>query len=237
MTSSLLLLACSGGNSDADSAATCEPATPTCVDQMILDLSLKDDKTSKGDVTTAADGADFLTSVDASAGGYGNETKHAWTYVRFTAEGAEKVEIDDETALESLDWDMALRRFIIRLNGGDSGPGCVGAASFRNQTYEELTEIPEGVTYAEDEFYTDDCTIVNDSSGLENSPQVVMAPWWEYSTCVETTGTPFLIQSGSGDVLKFVVESYYEGEGQEACNSQGSPTTEGGYYQLRWAWM
>ena len=42
-------------------------------------------------------------------------------HVRFTPNGLEKVEIDDETALESMDWDMSLRRFILRLNGGATG--------------------------------------------------------------------------------------------------------------------
>lgn len=217
--------------------AVCEePVDVSCVDQLILDLSLHDDKVSDGEVTTTADGGDFVTTVDASAGGYNNATNNPWVYVRFTADGAERVDIDDETALESMDWDMALRRFIIRLNGGSSGPSCVGSASFLESSYEELTEVPEGISFAPDEYYTDDCTIINDSSGLPGSPQVVLGPWWEYPGCVSTTMVPHLIQLADGHILKLVVESYY-GEGQDTCNQNGTPGDDGANYTMRWAWM
>ena len=126
----------SGDGGDA-TAAVCTEATPiACTDQIILDLSLQDDKVADdADVLTEVDGEDFVTTVDATAGGYGNETQNPWVYVKFTTDGAVRVDIDDETALESMDWDMALRRFIIRLNGGDSGPSCVGVASLFEGAY------------------------------------------------------------------------------------------------------
>lgn len=242
-----LLLACTtssdstdtkgGGDSGVDAAVCTEPTEVTCQDELVSDLSLQDDKTSDGDVTTTTDGADFLTSLDASAGGYGNETTHAWTYMKFTASGAQKVELTDEEALTSMDWDLAARRFIIRLNGGSSGPSCVGAAVMgQGYTYEDLASVPDGISYATDDFYTDDCGFVNDSSGLEGSPQVVLSPWWEYPGCVATTGQPFLIQLADGTVVKFRVESYYD-EGQEDCNNTGMATGSGGYYVFRWAYM
>ncbi len=238
----LLLLACSRSSADEskDSAApaVCTEATaPTCVDAMILDLSLHDDKVSKGAVATTTEGDDFVTTVDASAGGYNDATKNAWVYVSFSGDGAHRVDIDDETALEDMGWDLSLRRYILRLNGGDSGPSCVGGAAVKNQTYAELTSVPDGINYALDDYYTDDCTLINDSSGIDGSPQVVMAPWWEYPGCVETTLTPFLLRNAEGRVLKLVVESFYEGDGQAECNSVGQTRAEGGYFTLRWRWM
>ena len=107
----LAILGCTGAKPDDSASDTdtntgldpvCEqPAEVGCVDQMILDLSLHDDKISKGDVVTTTEGSDFVTTVDASAGGFGNETKNAWVYVKFTTDGATKVELDDESALES----------------------------------------------------------------------------------------------------------------------------------------
>ncbi len=105
------------------------------MDEMILDLSLHDDKTSNGEVVTTDDGDDKLSTVDASAGGFNDAARNPWTYVKFSADGLTRVDIDDETALESMDWDLALKRYIIRVNSGSSGPSCVGAAAMMGFEY------------------------------------------------------------------------------------------------------
>lgn len=207
-----------------------------CVDAIILDLSLHDDKISDGAVETTADGDDFVSTVDATAGGYNNSVNNPWVYVKFTTGGLERVDIDDETALESMDWDMALKRFMIRLNGGSSGGSCVGSASLLEADYASLTEIPEGLTYIPDDFYGSDCTIINDSSGMPGSPQLALSPWWSYSSCVKTTGIPHLIQLADGHVVKLVVEAYYS-SGQDECNANDIMGSDSGTYTLRWAYM
>lgn len=241
----VLLLAC--GEKEADTsteevvelAAVCEELVDVeCVDDMILDLSLHDDKTSEGAVSTSEDGADFVSTVDATAGGFGNSSDNAWVYVKFTTDGLEKVDIDDETALESMDWDMALKRFMLRLNGGSSGGSCVGSAAFLEADYASLTEIPEGLTYVQDNFYTasPDCTIINDSSGLPDSPQLALAPWWSYEECLKTTMVPQLIQLADGNVVKMLVESYYL-TGQEDCNNGTGSGSDSANFTIRWAYM
>lgn len=241
----LLLLACptsepkeSVKESEADvlTPACTEPTEVSCQDAMILDLSLHDDKVSEGAVATTTDGDDFVTTIDGSGGGYDKYTRNAWVYVKFTDQGAQKVEIDDESALESMDWDMSLRRYIVRLNSGSSGPSCVGAAALIGQDYPSVSSVPDGISYVPDDYYTDDCTLINDSSGLPGSPQVAMGPWWEYPGCVQTTGTPFLIQQVDGRVLKLVIESYY-GDEQAECNNNGSTQASGGFYILRWRFL
>lgn len=214
----------------------CEAAAPACIDQMILDLSLHDDKVSDGEVTTTRDGEDFLTVVDATAGGFGQSANNPWVYVKFGPDGATRVDIDDETALESMDWDMSLRRFIVRLNGGDSGPSCVGAMSFLERAYEDVDAVPEGAEFLVDDYYTDDCTIVNDSSGLPDSPQVVLAPWWSYPGCVATTGVPHLIKLADGTVIKLVVEQYYQDAADQASCNAGTPPdgAVSAMFTLRW---
>lgn len=233
------LLACGDKTSDtsSSSALTCtEPTEIVCEDAAILDLSLHDDKVSDGAVSSTEEGMDFVSIVDASAGGYNAASSNPWVYVKFTTDGLEKVEIDDETALESMDWDLSLRRFILRLNGGSTGASCVSSVSFLENTYEGLTEVPEGVSYIEDNFYTEDCTIINDSSGLPGSPQVALAPWWSYDGCVQTTKVPHLIQLADGSIVKMVVEAYYE-SGQEDCNSGVGPGNGSAIYTLRWTFM
>lgn len=222
----------SDGTTSVEDVCT-EPTEVGCVDALISDLSLHDDKVSNGEVTTTTDGADFVTVVDATAGGYSQAANNPWVYVKFTETGAQRVDIDDETALESMDWDLALRRFIIRTNSGSSGPSCVGAAALLESDYATLDAVPEGLPFAQDDFYTSDCTIITDSSGLPGNPQVAMGSWWAYTTCVETTGVPHLVQLADGHVLKVVVETYY-GTNQEACNSGGSGYDNSGIITLRW---
>jgi hypothetical protein len=241
----VLAWGCSGGDTGADATDTgsggalepvcSEPAAIACEDAIISDLSLQDDQISDGKVENTADGADYVTAIDATAGGFGNETQSAWVYVKFTESGAEKVRIDDEEALTSMDWDLAARRFILRLNGGSSGPSCVGAAPFLEKDYDELTEVPDDVTFAQDDYYTSDCTLINDSSGLEGSPQVALSAWWEYPGCVETTRVPFLVQLADGRVIKLRVEQYYTE--QQVCNQDGVPSGESGRIEIRWTYL
>ena len=221
---------------DDDAVGDCEPEDVECVDDIILDLSLHDDKVADVEVSTAVDGDDFVSVVDATAGGYGQSANNPFVYLRFDDDGLTHVEIDDETALESQEWHIAARRFIIRLNGGSSGPSCVGARTFSEMDYADLTEVPAGTTYNVDDYYTGDCTIINDSSGLPGSPQVVLGPWWSYTDCVSTTGTPALIELEDGRVVRFVVEAYYE-TGQDGCNSGQGGGTNSGTFTWRWGFV
>jgi hypothetical protein len=223
---------------DDDSVALddCEPEDVQCVDDIILDLSLHDDKVADVEVSTTTDGDDFVSHVDATAGGYNEAANNPFVYMRFEQDGLTQVEIDDETALESQEWHIAARRFIIRLNGGSSGPSCVGARTFPEMDYEDLTEVPDGTSYNTDAYYTGDCTIINDSSGLPGSPQVVLGPWWSYTDCVSTTGTPALIELQDGRVVRFMVEAYYE-TGQEGCNNGAGGGTNSGTFTWRWGFV
>lgn len=224
-----------GGGGGTEDAVCTEPSEISCEDQLVLDLSLQSD-VSDGEVTTTVDGDDFVTVIDATAGGYQQAANNPWVYVRFTDSGAEKVEIDDETALTSMDWDLSARRFILRLNGGNSGPSCVGAAALLEAPYEDVASVPDGLRFSEDAYYTPDCTIINDSSGLPGSPQVAMGAWWSYSSCVATTGYTQLIQLASGRVVKARVETYY-GSGQDECNRSGTPGEDGGIITVRWRFL
>ncbi len=238
-----------GGDDSGDSGDTAahdtgldavcsEPTEVACVDDMISDLSLQDEKTSKGEIEPGEDGDDHLDAVDASAGGYSNASKNAYLYAKFTDAGLEKVELTDEEALESMDWDIAARRFIVRLNGGSSGPSCVGAAAVEGQTYAEAQEVPDGVEYQMDDFYDEDCDIKEDNRGLPGNPDVALGAWWTYpDTCVATTDQAFFVQLADGRVVKLAIETYYAEDGQEECNADGSTSAEGGYLTVRWRFV
>ncbi|MEC9464182.1 MAG: HmuY family protein [Myxococcota bacterium] len=203
----------------------------SCEDSLVQDLSLQE-SVSVGEVTNERLGAEFVSGVDATAGGFQQAASNPWLYVRFTDAGLEKVEISDEDSLESMEWHLAAHRFKIRLNGGSSGPSCIGAAAMLEETYDGLTEVPVGLEYYLDDYYTPDCSMIEDTFGM-GSPQLYMSGWWEYPGCVATTGTPYFIQLEDGRVVKLVVEAYYE-SGQENCNANGS--TGSGSANLQWRW-
>ncbi len=231
-----------GGAADAmigaDAAgSSCQLGDVPCVDDIILDLSLHDDMISTGVVLNSMAGLDHKSVVDATAGGFGESDNNPFIYLKFEDSGLTRVEINDEDALESQEWHIAARRFIIRLNGGVSGPGCVGALGLNGTTFEELTAVPDNATFQQDSFYTASCAIIDDTSMLEGSPAVALDGWWGYGTCVTTTGKPFLIELGDGGpVIKFVADAYYA-TGQDACNSSGASGTDSGTLTWRWSFL
>ncbi|MBN1335632.1 MAG: HmuY family protein [Deltaproteobacteria bacterium] len=243
----VLLASCDGGTDDTapqdtspqddtgELTSRCpEPTPPPCTDAMVLDLSLHDDAVSDGAVNTTSEGDDRLTVVDATAGGFGQDHEHPWVYIRFDTDGAHRVDIDDEAALESLEWHLALRRSQLRLNGGDGGPSCVGADARTTSAYADIATVPADAEFQLEDFYTDACELQMEPYGLY--PAYVLGAWWSYGSCVETTLTPYLVQLDDGRILKLVVEAYYA-TGQEACNASGTPGTDSGTITLRWAFL
>ncbi len=207
--------------------------TPACEDALILDLSLQQGKVSEGATASTLEGDDWVSTIDASAGGTMAAPTNPWIYLHFGDAGLEKVEIDDFEALESGAWDIAAKRFGIRLNSGTSGPGCVGGAT-TDVAYAELDALPDGVEFYDEVFYDDACTLVEDGSGLPGNPSYLMADWWAYPGCVATSGQAYLLELADGQSLKLVVDAYYA-EGQEECNESG--TMGSGSANMSWRWQ
>jgi hypothetical protein len=211
-----------------------DPVEPACVDDMILDLSFQETKVSDGSIEEEADGDDFVALIDATAGGMSRASSNPALYVRFTPGGVEQVAVSDEDALEDMTWHLALKRYILRLNSGDGGPSCVQGAAVGRKAYDEIDALPDDVEWATEDFYDDECEMRTDALG---GPETVMNGWWSYGSCVETTDTPYLLQLEDGSVLKVLVESYYAGEGQAECESEGSTNEDGGWISLRWRFL
>ena len=240
------LVACIGSNEtienneettgEAKQDTVCDEAADIpCLDNLIQDLSLQDE-ISNGAVNNTKDGDDWITTVDATAGGFGNASQNPFVYMKFTEDGLIKVDIDDESALEDMEWHLSARRYVVRVNGGSSGPSCVGATALLNDQYENITALPEGISFYSDAFYTDSCDLIPDSFGL-GDPQVVLVHWWSYECCVKTTLTPFVVELNDGRHLKMVLEEYY-GAGQGDCNSGGSPdSSTSANLKIRWSFL
>ncbi len=210
--------------------------TVPCSDQSVQQLPLfrpvnmaTVGNTSAGDV--------FTSTIDASAGGV--TPTLSYVYVKFTATGMQRVDVGDEDALASQDWDVAFRRFIIRLNSGVSGPSCVTAGrTATGTTFDGLTAVPAALDYRTEEYFTATCDYVPDGSGLM-SPGVALQSFWEYPGCVKMTGNVFVLALADGRNLKLQVTAYYSTAIQMTCDTTGmvdnTMATGAGSYQVKWA--
>ena len=80
-----------GSDGGAEPEAVCtEPTAVACFDALLLDLTLHDNVSRDG-VTNTTEGADFVSVVNATAGGYDQATRNPWVYVKLTETGLEKV--------------------------------------------------------------------------------------------------------------------------------------------------
>jgi len=232
-----------GTADSADSASetvtpSCQATEPLCSDEQIAQLAFSD-QASGGPITEegTAEGV-FISHVDATAGGFNGSL--GYTYARFTDAGLVAVELSDEASLDAMDWDIAARRFVLRLNSGVSGPSCVtGGRTAPGTTFEGLTEVPPAVTLREEQYFTaDGCEYVSDTSGI-GSPQTVLASFWSYGGCVAMTDNVYLVALANGRHVKLQILSYYAPAVQETCNkTDAAPTPNGaGNIRIKWAFL
>lgn len=165
---------------------------------------------STGTVATTQEGDDNVSSVDASAGGMSSSHLNPYTYVSL-ATGL-KAEVDDESALESTDWDIAFKRSIIRINGGDSGPGQGGVAYYPSGEYATFNTTPQSSDYSTDEFIDEDCDVV---SGPIGGPSTAFDMWYDYNVETHTMtireGVYVVLGADGESAYKFIVEEYDNG--------------------------
>ncbi|MDP1827113.1 MAG: HmuY family protein [Archangium sp.] len=228
-----------GGGSVGGGGGTALCSTPIdCAAQAALDLNTFTN-VAPGLISSLPDATGFLSTVDATGGGA--SPTQSYVYARFTATGGlEKLQLSDAAAFTSTDWDIAFRRFVIRLNGGDSGPSCVGAMAAA-ASYDSLTAVPAGYSPQVDDFLTPapTCSFIDDGSGLGTAPNTALAGFYTYTSCAAMTGTPFVVVTRAGRHLKLVVTSYYATTtAQQSCDQTGSAGgAAGGTIRLRWAWL
>ncbi|APR78444.1 Hypothetical protein A7982_03791 [Minicystis rosea] len=230
-----------GGTGGGSTGPRCTTPTPVaCADQIILAMNFQSEP-APGLITNTADGAGFISNVDATAGGAFVSKPDSYTYGKFTAQGLEKVSISDEASLDSMDWDIAFRRYIVRVNSADSGPSCVQAGRMPGTPkYEEVTSVPEGHSYHPDDTFTDSCELIPDGSGLDDSPATALSGYWTYPGCVQMTHRVFIIALADGRHVKFTVDDYYSPAVQQQCDETGAipmSNTGSANFVVRWAFL
>ena len=215
-------------------AGICKATPPLCTDDQILELNLLK-SVSKRTIVNTAETMGFLSEVDATAGGF--NPSESFLYARFTATGLERVDISDQASLDSTEWDIAFRRYIVRLNSGVSGPSCVAAGVLPVKTdYDQVTTASSSVTMKTEAYYDKGCLMVEDGSGLK-APGTVLSPWWQYANCVQTTGAVFQVTLADQRKLKLMITDFYAPTAQKTCNSSGAVPqgSVGAKLRMRWA--
>lgn len=228
-----------GGGGDVSGLACAEPTPVPCEDEVFQQMNLQPTVAS-GVVRNEPDGEGFRSFIDATAGGAFASDPDAYVYARFTDSGLEKVDISDEASLESMDWDIAFRRYIVRINSGHSGPSCVQAARLSGTPdYDTLAEAPDNLRLRSDAYFTDSCDLIPDGSGL-GAPATALSGYWTYSRCVAMNGAVYVLVLADGRRLKLTFTHFYNEEAQAECNETGAiSATDAGAanIQIRWAFL
>lgn len=158
-----------GANGDEEDVTTIgdvgddNQADGSCASAAVDEWPLHDE-VSGGAIDATEDGEITEFTIDASAGGFGNDSDNPFVYLHLGV--AEKAELTDIEALESSEWDLAFRRTALRTNSADSGPGSVSVAKFANSSFDDVTQAPaDSDRYATDESFGEDCEPRLDSIG------------------------------------------------------------------------
>jgi hypothetical protein len=170
------------------------------------------DKVSMGGVTVTKDpgGQDIYTAqVDATAGGSMKYGENPFIYMDLI--GQKKVELTDVQAQNSGAWDIAFKRWQIKINSGDSGTSNVTVARVPDKNLDEVTAAPAG-PYLADTYFDADCKFTADPIGGIGT---VLSDWYEYESGTNRLKPikevlVFPRRDGHGHI-KLQLLSYYQG--------------------------
>lgn len=146
--------------------------------------------------------------VDATAGGSMVASKNPFIYLDLI--NGKKVDLTDPQAQESRDWDLALKRWQIKVNSGDSGPGGVTVAYVDNVNLAEVAAAPTG-RYEADHYFDEKCQVQLDPiNGLKTQ----LAEWYPYdaSPRIEPRKRVYVLKRRDGKGhIKLQIITYYKG--------------------------
>jgi hypothetical protein len=220
---------------EPEPAPRCEASPVTCTEQSIDRLDLLTTVSTGQIREEGTTSGQFHTYVDARAGGV--TPNQSYTYAIFTPQGLTQVAVDDQAALASTDWDIAFRRYVIRVNSGISGPSCVSVARTPTGTsFDSVTRVDSSWEFRKETYFTEGtCEFVADETGI-GGPATVLSSFWGYQSCLTMSGDVFVIRLADNRHVKLQVTSYYEPAAQETCNQTGSAPQPSGAAQFRIKW-
>jgi hypothetical protein len=233
-----------GANIDDPKAPRCQATAVICQDESIMQLPLFT-TVDDGGISDTATGGDHLAVIDARAHVVmATKPTDSYIYLSFDKGGLVKKDLDDESALASLDWDFAVRRYVLRLNSGISGPSCTEAGrTAPGTTFDSLTKTPSNLSWRTEIYFVDNgngtCTFVPDTSGI-GAPGTALSSFWTYMTCVQMTGNVYVIHTRDDRYVKIQLLAYYSPQNvQDKCDDAGVLLNphEAGVVKLRWAFI
>jgi hypothetical protein len=187
------------------------------------------DAASTGEVTVLSDEGGVKTLyIDASAGGPMEQENNPWIYV--SLEKAARVDVTDPGADASLDWDLALKRPVLRTNSGDGGPGEGGSAFLKDKAFDAVTDAEaKAASLAVEQWFEAMCVVKKDAGGYLAT---TFDGWYDYGGQTTHAVTPhpgvFVVRAGKGGSLyKLEILTYYS-------NPDGTDGMAGGRFLVRY---
>lgn len=185
-----------------------------CGDAPITDWPLNEAVSSESASSSTADGVTTYT-VEATAGGSGASAENPFIYLDLST--GEKVEVNDLEAYANSDWDLAFKRYIIRTNSQDSGPGDVSVAKIADTTFADVTAAPEASAFEQDVSYNDSCEPLTDPIGSLKTafnhlnPMKNTGSWYEYPGLTPTEGDIYVVDVPEEATYKMEIEAWDDG--------------------------
>ena len=165
--------------------------------------------------TTQLDNGDYLTVVDATAGGAFSTDPHDFTY--FSFESGDVVSLTDAEAEQSAGWHIGFKRSEIRLNGGISGPGDVMGFDINGAEDVVAEEAFDAVTTSD---------IPGSDAFIADGPAYAISAWYSYdpsARSLDVTGNAYELRTADGRFAKFVVDGI-----------EGASRSDAGSISFRW---
>ena len=104
--------------------------------------------------------------------------------------------------------------------------------------YDDFTEAPATLEFNTEDYFTNDCTFIEDGSGLEKSPATTLSSYWQYTSCLKMSKNVFVVETREKRRLKLTVIGYYNETAQEECDTMGSSSGMGSaIIRFRWAFL
>ncbi len=141
--------------------------------------------------------------------------EEAWIYLDLddaAAAGEGSGELDEGES----GWDLGLRRFEIKLNGGSSGDASVEVAYSDSVAFGSVKELPQGLTWIQD----------GDALDEEGQPILAFGDWYDYDVMTHTLSPKertYFIRTTDDAIYKLGLLDYY--------SDAGSP----GFLSFQWS--